>query len=114
METLQAVGLHRNVEILCSEAGQAVKRMAENRLRFGLVFVDHSHSYTPVYEVCKLLPMILNPDGFCLFHDFNDRRNEDPHHPDYGVYRAVIDGLDPNLCEFCGIYGCTGLYRARH
>jgi hypothetical protein len=60
-----------------------------------------------------MLPAIVGSGGFCLFHDFNDRRNEDPDEPDYGVHRAVADGLDPESFEFYGIYGCSGLYRAR-
>ena len=112
-ESLRATRLDRHVETTCSEAAAAVQRFADQGKRFDFVFIDHSHGYEPVAEVCKLLPRIANPGGFCLFHDFNDRRNEDPAHPDYGVYRAVVDTLDPTLFEFYGIYGCTALYRMR-
>ncbi len=54
---------------------------------------------------------MVNPGGFCLFHDFNDRRNADPAETNYDVYRAVTEGLDPKVFEFYGIYGCTALYR---
>jgi cephalosporin hydroxylase len=111
MESLEATGLNRAVEITCSEAAAAVRRLAENGRQFHFVFIDHSHSYQPVYEVCQLLPQVVNTGGFCLFHDFNDRRNEDPNEPDYGVYRAVLDALEPKQFEFYGTYGCTALYR---
>ncbi len=111
MESLRITGLNRNVETTCSDATAAVGRLASDGARFQFVFIDHSHSYEPVYDVCQLLPKVVDPGGWCLFHDFNDRRNEDPVHADYGVYRAVIDGLDANLFEFYGIYGCTALYR---
>jgi predicted O-methyltransferase YrrM len=111
MESLKATKLNSAVEITCSEAAAAVRRLAETARQFHFVFIDHSHSYQPVYEVCQALPQVVNAGGFCLFHDFNDRRNEDPNEPDYGVYRAVLDGLKPKQFEFYGIYGCTGLYR---
>ena len=113
-ESLRATRLDRYVETTCSEASAAVRGFAEEGKRFDFAFIDHSHGYEPVAEVCKLLPRIASPGGFCLFHDFNDRRNQDPAHPDYGVYRAVVDNLDPALFEFYGIYGCTALYRTRH
>jgi hypothetical protein len=111
MESLEATGLNSAVEITCSEAAAAVRRFAENARQFEFVFIDHSHAYQPVYEVCQMLPQVVNADGFCLFHDFNDRRNEDPKQPDYGVYRAVLDALESTQFEFYGIYGCTALYR---
>jgi len=114
MKSLQAAGLNHDIETICSDAAAAVQRLAGIGKRFEFVFIDHSHSYQPVQQVCKLLPMIVNPDGFCLFHDFNDPRNEDPAYPQYGVYRAVVDNLDPDSFEFYGMYGCTGLYRSRY
>jgi predicted O-methyltransferase YrrM len=111
--SLRATKLDHHVEATCSEAAAAVQGFAEKRKFFEFVFIDHSHSYEPVAQVCRLLPRVVNPGGFCLFHDFNDRRNPDPAYPDYGVYSAVNDTLDPTLFEFWGIYGCTGLYRAR-
>jgi SAM-dependent methyltransferase len=113
MASLEATGLNRGVEVTCSEAAAAVRRRAENGRQFHFVFIDHSHAYQPVYDVCQLLPQVVNTGGFCLFHDFNDRRNEDPNEPDYGVYRAVLDALKPKQFEFYGIYGCTALYRMR-
>jgi len=110
IESLQITGLRRNVETRCADATSAVERLAMDGARFQFVFIDHSHSYEPVYEICQLLPKIVTPGGWCLFHDFNDRRNQDPT-ADHGVYRAVIDGLDADLFEFYGIYGCTALYR---
>jgi len=75
------------------------------------VFVDHSHSYEAVYGVCRELGTVLSKGGFCFFHDFNDARNRDTEDKDYGVYQAVVGGLNPEEFEFCGVYGCAALYR---
>ena len=62
-------------------------------------------------SACRLLPGVLEPGAFCLFHDYNDPRNADPLDDDYGVYQGVTDGLAPARFSFWGIYGCTGLFR---
>jgi hypothetical protein len=110
--TLHSMGLHRAVTTLCDDAAAAVRKFASQGKRFGLVFIDHSHEYQPVYDVCRELANITAAGAFCLFHDFNDPRNRDPDDKEYKVYQAVMDGLDQGQFEFCGIYGCTALYRA--
>jgi hypothetical protein len=109
--SLKAARLDQNVTVSCAEASEAVKQFASRGQRFSFVFIDHSHSYRPVKDVCLLLPQIVTAEGFCLFHDFNDRRNGDPEFPDYGVYQAVIDNMSAKF-TFYGVYGCTALYRA--
>jgi predicted O-methyltransferase YrrM len=113
LRNLRWMGLQGDVTILCVDAVAAVKGFAGTRQRFGCVFVDHSHAYAPVFEVCRELGNVTAAGGYCLFHDFNDRRNSNPDYPGYGVYQAVLDGLDHTRFEFCGIYGCTGLYRVK-
>jgi hypothetical protein len=66
-----------------------------------------------VKSACIALPQVQNPGAFCLFHDYNDKRNMDPGCDDYGVYQGVRDGLDPARFAFWGIFGCTGLFRLR-
>ena len=110
---LHRKGLMQNVHTICHDAIVIVRRMAAEGKRFSFVFIDHSHAYEPVYQVCRELGKIVFPGGFCLFHDFNDSRNRNSGNKDHGVYQAVMDGLSPDEFEFCGIYGCTGLYRAR-
>lgn len=110
---LRWMGLQGDVTLLCADAVVAVKGFAEIRQRFGFVFVDHSHAYASVFEVCRELVNVTAAGGYCLFHDFNDPRNSNPDYPEYGVYQAVFDGLDHTRFEFCGIYGCTGLYRIK-
>lgn len=110
--TLRSMGLHRGVTNICSDAGAAARKFAAEGKQFGFVFIDHSHAYQPTYDVCIELAKITLPGGFCLFHDFNDPRNRDPSDTEYKVYQAVMDGLDRERFEFCGIYGCTALYRA--
>ncbi len=111
--TLRRGGLARFVTTLTRDGTSAVQEFAEQQRRFAFVFVDHSHAYTPVYEVCQRLHQILLPGGFCLFHDYNDIRNQDVQDEEYGVFQAVQDGLERDAFEFYGIYGCTGLYRRR-
>lgn len=108
---LDSLGLLAQVTARSADAVLAVREHAANRRQFAFVFIDHSHAYAPVYEVCQALDLIVAPGGFCLFHDFNDGRNRDPNDHDYAVFQAVKDGLDKQRFEFCGIYGCTALYR---
>lgn len=108
---LQAMGLGGNVTTICGDALSLVRGFAATGKKFEFVFVDHSHAYDPVYTVCRELGNVLVNGGFCLFHDFNDPRNRDADDKDYGVYQAVIDGLDPNEFLFYGVYGCAALYR---
>ena len=108
---LRAGNLMQYATPICSDALLAVKQFITDGKSFGYIFIDHSHAYQPVYSVCCELKSILNPGGFCLFHDFNDTRNKFGDDPDYGVYQAVVDGLNENAFEFYGVYGCTALYR---
>ncbi len=109
---LHTMKLHRGVTVRWAEAASAMRRLARDHREFEFVFIDHSHAYAPVYAVCRELRGIVKKDGFCLFHDFNDSRNTDAHDDTYGVYQAVTEGLSPDEFEFCGIYGCSALYRA--
>lgn len=108
---LRLKGLSQGVTSICAEATAAVKDLAATGKKFAFVFIDHSHAYEAVYPVCQALSSVMLAGGFCLFHDFNDARNRDTADQAYGVYQAVLAGLDPALFEFWGIYGCTGLYR---
>lgn len=105
--------LSRDVRLFCGDALELVRRMIVDERKFAFIFVDHSHAYEPVYQVCRELERLVAPGGFCLFHDFNDPRNRDVENQDYGVYQAVRDGLNPEVFEFYGIYGCAALYGMR-
>lgn len=111
-ENLRKMRLSRGVKGICGDATEVVKQFASEGRRFGFVFIDHCHAYDPVHSVCLLLPQIMAEGGYCLFHDFNDPLNFDPDDSNYNVYQAVEDGLSPSRFEFCGMYGCTGLFRA--
>ena len=108
---LRAMELDQHVTTMCAEASSAVGRFASQGKKFEFVFIDHSHAYKPVYNVCRKLGEIMVSGGFCLFHDFNDARNRDAKDREYGVYQAVIEGLDSRQFEFYGVYGCAALYR---
>lgn len=110
---LWRAGLGAAVRVERQEALAAVRAQAAAGRKAALVFVDHSHAYQPVFDVCQAMPQILPPGGFCLFHDFNDPRNRDAANRDYGVYQAVIAGLAPAEFEFWGCYGVLALYRRR-
>jgi cephalosporin hydroxylase len=101
------------VHLFTADAAHAVRVAADAKRQYDFVFVDHSHSYAHVYDVCRDLHRVLSVGAFCLLHDFNDPRNPDPKNAAYCVYQAAMDGLDPRRFEFWGIYGCCGLFR-RH
>jgi len=96
-----------DIDFILSDAAQAVRDLADKRQKFGFSFVDHSHAYQPVHDVCQVLPLVLSSGAFVLFHDWNDERNGND--PDYGVHQAVADGLEG--FEFWGCFGCMGLFR---
>lgn len=110
---LQSRGLRKDVTTICSDATIAIKTFIDEGKKFEFVFVDHSHTYQQVYEVCLELGKVVVRGGFCLFHDFNDPRNRDSADEEYGVYQAVIDGLPSDVFEFYGIFGCSGLFRMK-
>ena len=79
---------------------------------FGLVFVDHLTAHADIKAVCQCLPVVVEPGGFVLFHDFNDRRNRAATQASgYGIYQGVTEGLASPPFAFYGVFGCSGLYR---
>jgi predicted O-methyltransferase YrrM len=77
--------------------------------RFHFVFVDHSHEYAPVKNVCRQLADVMVEGGFVAFHDFYDKRNAGPE-DEFAVVQGVMDGLD-NTFRFCGASGCIAVFR---
>jgi predicted O-methyltransferase YrrM len=108
---LAELGLMEHVTPIQGDAYAICSALIAQHRTFDFVFVDHSHSYHDVLAVCTLLIALVQPDGFVLFHDFNDRRNRDETNDGYGVYSAVLDGLPIPPFSFFGIFGCTGLFR---
>jgi hypothetical protein len=92
---------------------EALCTFIKAKRRFRFCFIDHSHRYEHVRSAATLLPEILEPGAFFLWHDYNDPRNSMIECEDYGVYQGVRDGLDATKFEFWGIFGCTGLFRYR-
>jgi SAM-dependent methyltransferase len=99
------------VHLFTVEAGEAVRHFANSKRIFDFAFIDHSHTYEHVYDVCRSLHRVTRLGAFALFHDFNDPRNSAQDATHYGVYQGVLDGLDQRRFEFWGIYGCSGLFR---
>ena len=74
---------------------------------FSAIFIDHDHGPEASQQACSLLPQLLAPGGFMLFHDFNDRLNETG---EYGVYEAVCEMLRTNAAlALYGVPGCCAL-----
>lgn len=109
--TVAERGLAERVEFVLGDAAAVCESLVAAGRRFGFAFVDHSHAYEPVLAVLRTLPALLTEGGFCLIHDFNDARNDDPANRRYGVRQAVKDGLPADSFAFYGVYGCTALYR---
>lgn len=107
--TLSQLDFPRDIEFLVGDADASCQKLVDAGRKFAFAFVDHSHAYGDVLKACHRLSQLLTPGSFCLFHDFNDRRET----AEYGVYAAVTQTLDCNEFEFCGIYGCCGLFRRR-
>jgi hypothetical protein len=106
-------GLPRRIDTIDLDPTCVTRELAGAGRTFAFVFIDHHHSYRPVFDVCVELASLTAPGALCLFHDYNDPRNADPANEDFGVYQAVQEGLPAADFEFHGIFGCTGLYRRR-
>jgi predicted O-methyltransferase YrrM len=115
---LTKLGLSRCVEFKVGDADVSCQELVDTDRKFHFAFVDHSHAYEHVVRACRRVTQLLEPGAFCLFHDYNDRRNNGPigvneSNNEYRVYDAVNDTLDCEMFEFYGIYGCCGLFRRR-
>lgn len=103
------------VTITIGEAAEQCRRIISEGRRYGFVFVDHSHHYGPMCEICRLLPTVVKPGGFVLFHDFTDPRSREPSEgmpePDFGVLAACRECLSPMAFRYLGAFGCSGLFR---
>lgn len=96
-----------NVEFVTADA---VEWSVTTPQTFAAAFVDHSHAYEPVAGVCRNLSRILQPGSVVCFHDYLDRRNEDPDEPDYGVRQAVDENLPAAFSKIDEV-GCMGVFR---
>lgn len=108
---LKKLELEKNVDFIVNNSDIIIDNLINEKKEFNFVFVDHSHQYQPVYNVCSRLDELVKKGGFCLFHDYNDIRNIDNENDDYGVYQAVHDGLKANNFEHYGDFGCTALFK---
>jgi len=108
--SLSELDLSRHTEFMVGDADASCQKLLNAGRQFSFAFVDHSHTYDDVVKACRRLYRLLVPGSFCLFHDYNDSREGTA---GYGVYTAVAHTLDKNDFEFCGIYGCCGLFRRR-
>ena len=94
------------------DAPPFLDRMIAQQRTFGLVFVDHWHSYEQTHEVAIRLPRLVRPGGFAMFHDYNDPSARDPAHP-HKVFQAVHDGLDKDMFQPCCVVASSAVFQRR-
>jgi tRNA A58 N-methylase Trm61 len=104
---LRKLHLSRWHEMRGGDGTALLSQAALRQERFSAIFIDHDHGLEASRAACSLLPQLLAPGGFMLFHDFNDRLNETG---EYGVYEAVCGMLrdNPTLALY-GVPGCCAL-----
>jgi len=108
---LQSMDGSDKIEYLVGDATDLLDNLITEGKQFSFSFIDHSHKYNDVHQACLRLDELIKPGGFCLFHDYNDPRNNVPDEDDYGIYQAVHDGLSENNFEFYGIFGCSVAFK---
>lgn len=108
--TIRDAGLLRFYQALPGDAEVQVANLIDRHRQFGLVFVDHDHTYEASSRICNQLPAILEIGGYALFHDFNDERNRTEASA-YGVYPAVVELISSASFAFAGVIGCCALVR---
>lgn len=99
-----------NVTAIASDAAAWLVGHATDKQKLGFAFVDHSHAYQPVFDVCKVIAESLQIGAHIAFHDFIDHRNMDPANDEFKVPQAARDGLDDRFV-FLGVSGCVGVFR---
>lgn len=111
-ENLVRTGYEKRVSVLRADAVTFLDELIEKKKTFSFIFVDHSHEYDYVIDAAKKMKLLVKGGGFCLYHDFNDRRNAVEENASYGVYQAVLEGTGKEF-QFYGVYGCTGLFKRK-
>lgn len=94
------------------DAPTFLDRMIAQGRTFGLVFVDHWHSYEQTHAVAIRLPRLVRPGSFVMFHDYNDPCARDPEHP-HKVFQAVRDGLDKDMFQLCCVVASSAVFQRR-
>jgi predicted O-methyltransferase YrrM len=100
-----------HVTFAVKDAVERLGELAEQKRRFGFIFVDHWHGYEATLAVARRCKDVLLPGGYVQFHDFLDPSNADPQHV-YGVYQAVLDSIcEDDRFVFDSLAGCTAVFR---
>jgi predicted O-methyltransferase YrrM len=103
----------KGIQYHVMDAAAMMDKMIKAERKFGFIFVDHWHGYDATKDAAVRVDKLLKPGGFVLFHDYNDPSNADPKHV-YGVYQAVEEVIvKSGQYEFCGNYGCCGLFQMK-
>ncbi|RVB80552.1 MULTISPECIES: class I SAM-dependent methyltransferase [unclassified Mesorhizobium] len=117
-KNLTAHGVNGTIRLEVGDADATCQRLVDSNRKFGFSFIDHSHAYEHVVKACHRLKQLIEPGSFCVFHDYNDKRNSrrtglGETSNEYGIIAGIEDSLDTNLFEFVGIYGCCGVFRRK-
>lgn len=103
-------------ELLVGDAEQICTKLIDGGRRFGFAFIDHSHRYDDVAAACDLLESLCAPGALCLFHDYNDKRNQwapssvaGEATQTYGVFPAVVESMARRRWRFLGVFGSAAL-----
>ena len=112
-ENLAKAGFDGAVTFIQGDGTSVCKTFIDDKHLFSFVFVDHSHRYQEVVEICELLEDLLVPGGYVMFHDFIHKANTNKDHRDYEIYgvpHAILDALPAEKFDFLGLCGGSALY----
>lgn len=102
------------VEFHVADGTQFIDLKIIEKKKYGFIFIDHWHGYRAVYTSALRVNKLLIPGGFVLFHDYASARNffRPSAEEAYGVLQGANDALMGDArFEFCGTFGCTGMFR---
>lgn len=101
-----------NIGFQTGDAKELVQDLIAAEKKATLLFVDHAHTYAPVFEIGILAEELVSDNGYVLFHDFLNEENFDQDDDKMNVTSAVMDSINQSSqFEFVGLFGCSVLYK---
>lgn len=110
VQHLDQLQLAAYLDAVQCDAREFAAILTTQQRHFSLAFIDHCHSYDATRLACQQLQALIAPQGFVLFHDFNDEQNR-LNFPAHGVYQGVTEQFVESDFTFFGLFGCTALYQ---
>jgi predicted O-methyltransferase YrrM len=71
-ESLEALNVADQVEMVCDYSWRVMPQMVADGLRFGLIFVDGDHSVEAAARDAAMALPLLEPGGTLAFHDYRE------------------------------------------